>query len=80
MNLVLGWFIHHQVYYMWDKKQFKVPPFKLKNKCLNILNCNGCGKSGKVKLRFICLTSQNYKSIKRALQKIILELLKRSLV
>ena len=35
---------------------------------------------GKVNLRFNRLASQNYKSIKRFLQKIILELLKRSIV
>ena len=35
---------------------------------------------GKVKFRFNRLASQNYKSIKHALQKIILELLKRSIV
>ena len=35
--------------------------------------------AGKVKLRFDRLASQNYKSVKRALQKIILELLERSI-
>ena len=35
---------------------------------------------GKVKLSFNRLSSQNYKSFKRVLEKIILELLKRSIV
>ena len=38
------------------------------------------GNKGKVKLRYNRITSQNCKSIKRVIFKIILELLKRSIV
>ena len=50
--------------------------FKIEN-CLYRIR-NRCHKTSKVKLRFNRLTSQNCKSIKRFILKIILELLKRS--
>ena len=59
-----------------------IEPHFTKTKQLSVVMgfTNSISIVGKVKLRFNRLASQNYKSIKRALQKIILELLKRSIV